>query len=57
MIAVPRRTEMFHATGTPLEKEDYFLLAETMKAEEMHPEIIAVLDAITNLAGAAPAQV
>jgi predicted ATPase len=45
--------QMFQAAGTPWEKEDYFLLAEVMKADEIHPEILYVLDAIADLLGAA----
>jgi predicted ATPase len=43
--------QMFEAAGHPLEKEDYFLLASAMMPEEIHPEVIAVLDAIAALVG------
>jgi predicted ATPase len=41
--------QMFDAAGHPLEKEDYFLIAEAMKPEEIHPEVMGVLDAIAGL--------
>lgn len=41
--------QMFEAAGHPLEKEDYFLIAEAMRPEEIHPEVMAVLDAIEGL--------
>jgi len=41
--------QMFEAAGEPLEKEDYFLLAEVMRPSEIHPDARAVLDAIANL--------
>lgn len=48
--------QMFEAAGDPLEKEDYFLLADVMKAEEIHPDVLAVLDAIGDLVPDAPLQ-
>jgi hypothetical protein len=42
---------MFDGVGSPLEKEDYFLLAQVMKPEEVHPEVIGVLDSIAGLLG------
>jgi len=42
---------MFEAAGGPLEKADYFLLAEATLPGEIHPEIIEVLDAIAVLVG------
>ena len=41
--------QMFEVVGTPLEKADYFLLAEAMLPEEIHPEVTNVLNAIANL--------
>jgi len=41
--------EMFEAAGRPLEKSDFFLIAESMRKEEIHPEIIRVLNCIAGL--------
>jgi predicted ATPase len=41
--------QAFSAAGRNLEKEDYFLVAEKMRQEEIHPEVRAVLDAIASL--------
>jgi predicted ATPase len=41
--------QMFAVAGIPMEKEDYFLLAEAMRPDEIHPEVLNVLDAIGNL--------
>lgn len=43
--------QMFEAAGGPLEKADYFLLAQAMLPSEIHPEVIKVLDAIADLVG------
>lgn len=48
--------QMFEAAGDPLEKEDYFLLADLMKPEEIHPDVLTVLDAIRDLIPDAPVQ-
>ena len=41
--------QTFSAAGRLLEKEDYFLLAEKMRPEEIHPEVRTVLDDIEAL--------
>lgn len=41
--------QTFSAAGRLLEKEDYFLLAEKMRPEEIHPEVRTVLDNIEAL--------
>jgi hypothetical protein len=41
--------QAFSAAGRMLEKEDYFLVAEKMRREEIHPEVRAVLDSIAAL--------
>ena len=41
--------QMFETIDGPLEKEDYFLIAEVMKPEEIHSEVVGVLDAIARL--------
>ena len=41
--------QMFESAGRPLEKSDFFLIAQSMKSEEIHPEVIGVLDAIAKL--------
>lgn len=41
--------QMFEAAGRSLEKSDFFLLAEAMTADEVHPEVVRVLDAIADL--------
>jgi predicted ATPase len=48
--------QMFEAISHPLEREDYFLIAEAMKPEEIHPEVILVLEAIAGLAADGDAQ-
>jgi predicted ATPase len=48
--------QMFEAVGGPLEKEDYFLLAEAMVPDEIHPDVTQVLDAIAALVSHATAQ-
>jgi hypothetical protein len=40
---------MFEAAGRHLEKSDFFLVVESMKREEVHPAVIAVLDRIAAL--------
>ncbi len=45
--------EMFAAAKRPLEKSDFFLIAENMFAAEIHPEVIRVLDKIAGLLPAA----
>lgn len=47
--------QMFEAAGRALEKSDFFLLAEAMTVEEIHPEVITVLDAVAALRPQAPA--
>ena len=41
--------QAFSAAGLMLEKEDYFLLAEKMLPEEIHPEVRTVLDSVEAL--------
>jgi hypothetical protein len=41
--------QAFSAAGRNLEKADYFLVAEKMRSEEIHPEVRAVLDNIAAL--------
>jgi hypothetical protein len=41
--------QMFEAANGPLEKSDYFLLAEVMQPSEIHPEVVQVLDSIAKL--------
>ncbi len=41
--------QMFEAAGQPLDPSDYKLLAEIMKPDEVHPDVIAVLDEIAAL--------
>ncbi len=43
--------QMFDAAGYTLEKEDYFLVAEAMRPDEIHPEVLAVLRSIADLVG------
>jgi len=47
---------MFAVAGIPMEKEDYFLLAEVMRPDEIHPEVVNVLDAIGSLVAPAAAE-
>jgi len=53
IVSVPASKEllpqMFEAAGRPLEKGDFFLIAQNMKPEEIHPEVVRVLDAISQL--------
>ena len=42
--------QMFQAAGRPLEKSDFFLIAERMTPNEIHPDIVRVLDQIASLA-------
>jgi predicted ATPase len=53
IVSVPASKEllpqMFEAAGRPLEKGDFFLIAQNMKPEEIHPEVVRVLDAIAQL--------
>ena len=41
--------QMFEAAGRPMEKCDFFLIAGNMKPDEIHPEVIEVLDMIAAL--------
>jgi len=53
IVGVPASKEllpqMFEAAGRPLEKGDFFLIAENMRREDIHPEVTRVLDAIAGL--------
>ena len=53
VVSVPASKEllpqMFEAAGRPLEKGDFFLIAQNMRPEEIHPEVVRVLDAISQL--------
>jgi predicted ATPase len=53
IVSVPASKEllpqMFEAAGRPLEKGDFFLIAQNMRPEEIHPEVVRVLDAISQL--------
>ncbi len=53
IVSVPASKEllpqMFEAAGRPLEKGDFFLIARSMRSEEIHPEVVRVLDAISRL--------
>jgi len=42
--------QMFEAAGRPLEKSDFFLIAERMTKDEIHPAVITVLDQVAALA-------
>jgi predicted ATPase len=39
----------FHAAGLMLRKNDYFLIAEQMDKEEIHPDVVTVLDRIAGV--------
>ncbi len=41
--------QMFEAAGRPMEKSDFFLIASNMRPDEIHPEVIEVLDMIAAL--------
>jgi hypothetical protein len=41
--------QLFEAAGRPMEKSDFFLIAQNMKPEEIHPEVVRVLDAVAAL--------
>lgn len=41
--------QMFQTAGRPMEKNDFFLIAETMRPDEIHPEVRDVLDRIVEL--------
>lgn len=41
--------QMFEAAGRPMEKSDFFLIASNMKPNEVHPEVVAVLDMVFDL--------
>jgi predicted ATPase len=47
--------QMFLAAGRKLEKGEFYLIAEQMTADEIHPDVIKVLDEIARLVRAAPA--
>jgi hypothetical protein len=53
IVSVPASKEllpqMFDAAGRPLESGDFFLIAQDMRAKEIHPEVVRVLDAISGL--------
>jgi predicted ATPase len=49
--------QMFEAAGGPLEKADYFLLAAAMLRDEIHPEVVRVLDDIADLVGSSGGEV
>ncbi len=41
--------QMFEAAGRPMEKSDFFLVAEKMEPREIHPDVRQVLDKISEL--------
>jgi hypothetical protein len=41
--------QMFQAAGRPMEKSDFFMLAEKMRPDEIHPDVRTVLDKIAAL--------
>jgi len=41
--------QLFDKTGTHLGKSEYYRIAEIMEQDEIHPEIVNVLDSIANL--------
>ncbi len=41
--------QLFEGTRPPLRKADYYRIAEAMKPEEIHPEVVQVLDRIAAL--------
>lgn len=41
--------QMFEAAGRPMEKSDFFLIAEKMEPHEIHPDVRRVLDKIAEL--------
>jgi predicted ATPase len=41
--------QLFERAGIDVEKSDYFLVAETMTEDEIHPDVTAALDAIADL--------
>ena len=53
IVSVPASKEllpqMFEVAGRPLEKRDFYLIAQNMRAEEIHPEVVRVLDAVSRL--------
>jgi hypothetical protein len=44
--------QLLDAAGRPLPKREYFLIAAEMWADEIHPEVVAKLDAIASVLGA-----
>ncbi len=53
VISVPASKQllpqMCEASGRPMEKSDFFLIANNMRSSEIHPEVIRVLDCIAAL--------
>jgi predicted ATPase len=41
--------QLFEAAGRPMEKPDFFLIAEAMRKEEIHQDVLRVLDAVASL--------
>ncbi len=41
--------QLFEAAGRPMEKSDFFLIAQNMRPEEIHPEVVRMLDAVADL--------
>lgn len=41
--------QMFESAGRPMEKSDFFLIAEAMRPDEVHPDVKHVLDRISEL--------
>lgn len=41
--------QMFESAGRPMEKSDFFLIASNMKPDEIHPEVVDVLNMIFEL--------
>ena len=41
--------QLFEAAGRPMEKSDFFLIAQNMRKEEIHPEVTRILDAVADL--------
>jgi hypothetical protein len=48
--------QMFAAAGRKLEKSEFYLVAEQMKPDEIHPDVLRVLDEIASLVPPAPAE-
>ena len=41
--------QMFQAAGRPMEKSDFFLVAESMKQDEIHSDVVQVLNRVAGL--------